>query len=255
MLRQAFVHERVVGAKQIEHAPVLAEHALEKELRLLAKRLAQVVVEVRKQPHVRRDRVQVAEVQPLRREVVHERLRAWVGEHPADLAFEHRRLVQPAFLRVVEELVVRNAAPEKEGEPRRQLEVADPIRGAGWDAGRIRFDAKQEMRADEHGGDRHLDPGVEVVLGACLAIERERSAEVGVGHRPPVGAAQQRTQDLFRRLLLVVNPCRPRHENAPPAGRVARARRAVGADDGHRVDRRLDARMPIGIEARLVRLA
>ena len=76
----------------------------------------------------------------------------------------------------------------------------------GGSAGRIGFDAEQEVRADEHRGHRHLDPGIEVVFGPRLAIERERPGEVGVGDRPAVGPPQQRTQDLFRRSLLVIDP-------------------------------------------------
>ncbi len=46
-----------------------------------------------------------------------------------------------------------------------------------------------------------------------------------------------------------------RHEDSAAAGRFPRAFRVVGTDDGDRVDRRLDPRMPIRIEMRLVRLA
>ena len=48
----------------------------------------------------------------------------------------------------------------------------------GAQSGRIVFDAEQEVRADEHGGNRHLDPGVEVVFGPRLA-DRARAARAG----------------------------------------------------------------------------
>src|SRR4030095_13690172 len=46
VLRQAFIEERVVRPDQIEHAAILAQHAVEEELRFLSKGLSQVVIEV-----------------------------------------------------------------------------------------------------------------------------------------------------------------------------------------------------------------
>ena len=53
VLREPLVEERVVRLQQVEHAAVLAQDALEEQLRLLAERLPQVVVEVGEQPQVR----------------------------------------------------------------------------------------------------------------------------------------------------------------------------------------------------------
>ena len=69
VLGEPLVEERVVRLEQVEHAAVLAQDALEEQLRLLAERLPQVVVEVGEQPQVRRDRFEVAQVQPLPGEV------------------------------------------------------------------------------------------------------------------------------------------------------------------------------------------
>ena len=79
VLREPFVDEGVVGAQQVEHAPILAQNAVEEELGFLAERLPQVVVEGGEEPHVGRDRREIPQVQPLRREVVDERLRPRVG--------------------------------------------------------------------------------------------------------------------------------------------------------------------------------
>ena len=51
----------------------------------------------------------------------------------------------------VEQFVVRNAAPEEERQPRRELEIADAIGGVRRDAGRVLFDAEQELRAHQDG--------------------------------------------------------------------------------------------------------
>ena len=147
-------------------------------------------------------------MQPLRREVVDERPRPRVGHHAPDFSFEHHRLVQPAGDRHVQQLIVGNAAPQEEGQPRRQLEIADAIRRVRRDAGRIRLDAEEEVGAHQHARQGHLDAGVEAALGVALLVERQRAAKVGIGHRPPVRPLRQRRQDLPRGAL-VLAPNRP----------------------------------------------
>ena len=99
-----------------------------KHLRLLAHRLADVVVEVREQQHVRRDLVQVAELQPLAGERRHQRVGALVGDHAPHLRLEDAGRAQLAGNREVQQLVIRNAAPQEERQPARQLEFADAMR-------------------------------------------------------------------------------------------------------------------------------
>ena len=70
--------------------------------------------EIWKEPAIGCDRVEIAQVQPLRREVRHERARTVVSEHPPDLLFEHRRLVEFSRRRDRDQFVVWNAAPEEE---------------------------------------------------------------------------------------------------------------------------------------------
>jgi hypothetical protein len=73
MLGQAFVEERVVGAQEIEDAPILAKNAFDEELGLAAERPPEVLVEVREQTHVGCSGVEIAQVEPLRCEVGHQR--------------------------------------------------------------------------------------------------------------------------------------------------------------------------------------
>ena len=71
------------------------------------------------------------------------------AQHAPHLLLEHRRLLELAAARHVEQLVVRNAAPQKERQPRRQLEVADPIGARRGALDRIAFEAEQEVRIAE----------------------------------------------------------------------------------------------------------
>ena len=98
----------------------------------------------------------------------------------------------------VQQLVVRDAAPEKEGQTRRQLDVVDPERASGRDVGRFALDAEEELRADEQPLECAFDSGVEAALAASFLIERQQILDVRLGRRPPICAAGQREQNLFR---------------------------------------------------------
>ena len=92
VLGQPLVHEGVVGGHQVEHVAIFAHDAAEEELGLAAEGVAQIVVEVGELVGVGRDVLQVADVQPLPGEVLHQRDGLGVGEHAAHLRLEHRRL-------------------------------------------------------------------------------------------------------------------------------------------------------------------
>ena len=147
MFCEPFVQERVVRPQQVERAPILADDAVDEELGLLAQGLPEVVVEIREDAHVGRNRIQIPQVQPLRGEVGDEVLGSRIRQHAAHLALEHRRLVELAPRREIEQLIVRNAAPQEEGEARRQVQIADAIRRAGRDAGGITLDAEGQEPA------------------------------------------------------------------------------------------------------------
>ena len=113
MLGQPFVDIREIRAQQVECAPILAQDAFEKELGFLTKGLPKIVIEVREQAHVRSDRCQIPQVQPLRGEVGHQCPRTRIRQHSPYLSFEHRRLFEFSCNGQVEQLIVRNAAPQK----------------------------------------------------------------------------------------------------------------------------------------------
>ena len=248
VLREPFVHVGVVRVQQIERAAILAQDALEEQLRLLLERLTEVVVEVGEEAHVRRDRFEIPEMQPLRREVGDERARTAVDEHPLHLPLEHGGLVEFARDCRVEQLVVGDAAPEEERQPRRELEIRDAVWRVRREPGRILLHAEQELRTHQDARQRHLDAGVESVgrrFGARLLVQIERTLYVAVGDRPAVGPPHERRQDFSCRALFVVGTGRLRDEEPPPRRRVARSLRAVRPDDRNRINGWLDARMPV----------
>ena len=112
--RQSFVHVRVIGAEQVQDAPVLVDGAGDEQRRLPPERLHQVLVELGIDRRFGLHVVQVAQMQPLRREVAHQGLAARIGQHAPHLAAEHRGVRQRSTLGNVEQLLVGDAAPQKE---------------------------------------------------------------------------------------------------------------------------------------------
>ena len=124
-----------------------------------------------------------------------------IGEHAPHLRVRAppARCSSSAFGRV-QQLVVRDAAPEEERQARRQLDVADPIRRARRRGPRVALDAEQELRARQERAQRHLDARFEAaglalarpsmlpsshVAAACLAVEL-RAAPRGPRRSPAV---------------------------------------------------------------------
>ena len=125
---QPFVEEGVVRRQQIQHAAVLAQDAVEQQLRLAPKRLTQALVEIGEQTRGR-----ASTVGRLRRnshcpaKLVTSACDRASAQHPPHLLLEDAGLPERAVrIGEVEQLVIRDAAPEKERQPRGQLEIADP---------------------------------------------------------------------------------------------------------------------------------
>ncbi len=111
MLGKPFVHEREIGGQQFDHAPVLTQHGIQEQIGFLAECLPQAIVEIGEQQFVRLLRFDVAQIEPLLREVRHHRFRPVVGQHAMNLAIEHRRVFQLALRGPGEKLIIRNTAP------------------------------------------------------------------------------------------------------------------------------------------------
>ena len=157
MFSQPFVHKRVVRSKQIHDAAILVDNALEEQLRLTTEGLAQIVVEVRKNHGDGLLTLQTAQVQPLTSEVIDQRVRPWIDQHPANLRLQHRRVAQLALARQIDQLIVRYAAPEEKREPRSQFDVADTVSLARRQIRRQVFLAEQKFRIRQQPLNRDLN--------------------------------------------------------------------------------------------------
>src|SRR5690606_24982961 len=146
-----------------------------------------------------------------------------VGQHAADLRLEHLPIVKLAARGDVEQLVVGNAAPQEEREPRRELEVAHSVGGPRGHVGRIVLETEEELRAREQTLERDLNTALESALGASPFVEQQQALEI-----------------LFR-VGTAVRPARERRQNldrAAELGGGVRVRRLVGMADEDATARR-----------------
>ena len=155
MTGQPFVDECVVGRQEVDDVAVFADDARRRNSVSL-ECLPEVVVEIRKLVLIRRRALQVAQIQPLTGEVT----------SASDLGLASMRLpadqvagIAIALAGQVQQLIVRNAAPEKEraGASSRSL-MRYTARAPGW-IGHAR--AKDELGARRHAAKNKFDTAFE----------------------------------------------------------------------------------------------
>ena len=142
---------------------------------------------------------------------------------------EYGRLPQLTALGGLEQLVVGNAAPQKKGETRRELDIADRIHATRTRVRRIDFDAVQELRADEETTKRPLDSDFEATLLTPLAVQFEQRLYVGASHLATIRTPRERPQD--RVAAVIFARAGPTDEDAASARTVARRSGSVRAAD------------------------
>ena len=230
--RKALVQVRVVGRQQLRERTVVAHLALDEQLRLPLERRAQVVVELGVGAGVRIDGPQVADVEPLAAEVPGQGRRPRIGQHALHLGLEHPRLPERAAGRDVEQLVVRDRAPQEERQPRGELQVADRVDAVRREIRRIALDAEQELRRDEQARQRFLNPPLEAALVVPGTVEPEQRVHVRIGDRPAIGPPGEGSQDFLRARLFVgraIGPADPRCGAGSPCLRARSNRKALRA--------------------------
>src|SRR4051812_21994895 len=92
MGRQTFVQERVIRVQDIHDAAVFLENAGEEQFHFFSERVFQSGIEIGKDDSVGIALVEVANVQPLKREVCDQGLGFRVREHAPGLLFQYQRI-------------------------------------------------------------------------------------------------------------------------------------------------------------------
>ena len=98
----------------------------------------------------------------------------------------------------------RNAAPEEEGQPGSQVDIADLIRGPGCDILRVAFDTKQKLGRDQHCLQRPPNTFLDPPPVPVAVLERcEQRLDISGCDRPPVCAARERCENVLGARSLV----------------------------------------------------
>ena len=238
MHREAFVEERVVRGQELDDASIAAQHAVDEERELLLHEVARIeqAAGLRELASVGDDLVELRNVEPLEREIFDERLGALIGQHAADLLRQHSGLAQAVVFGELEQLRVRQAAPQEEGQPRRELDVAQRDRAAVLS----RLRAIHEVRAREDCAQCIAHAAFEAALAGTRVIERHQALEIGVCHRATERALGEARNDINRARSRVGSVGGPTDEDLLAACGIADARDRQGPTNLERV-RRLDA--------------
>ena len=203
--RQPLIEEGRLRRQQLHHPPVLPHVVVKQQLRLPPERLAQVVVELGKRVDVRGHRPHVPQMQPLPGKVGCQRPGARIGQHPSHFRLQHRRVAQAARPRCIEQHVVREAAPQKERQPRGELQVRQAVGRPRFGVDGVGDHPIEEVRIDQNPFEPPPDAHLEAVTLRPAGPENaEQCVEVGVGQRAPVRAAADRREYLGGAGLLVL---------------------------------------------------
>ena len=230
---QALVDERVVRREQIDHVAVLADDAVEEQLRLALHRLEQVVVGVGIEIDVRIDARRARAGGATAR-------RSSSPAHSARGSASMRRTWRRSTCRIPQlrlrrqrqQLVVGDAAPEEERQPRRQVDVVQLKRRAGSDAGRRPLEAKHELGMDQDELQREPDAGVEAAARVAVLVGAPDFVERRLRDRPAECPARQRRQNRRgRRRGSSAGRAGRQTKIRAPARHVADAGDVVGAYD------------------------
>ena len=114
VFRQTLIQKCVIGLDQVEDTSIFPDNAFKQHFRFRTHCLTEVVIKIGIPSHVGRHGIQIDQVEPLRREIVDQRLRAIVRQHSSYLRFQQVRFVQFAARCHVQQFVIRNAAPQEE---------------------------------------------------------------------------------------------------------------------------------------------
>ena len=157
MLREAFVHEGVIRAIEIEQAPVLANEIVEEQLGFAAHVSREIVVEVRIVVRVGMDLVHVLEPEPLRRESRAQGVGSRVGEQATRLLLQHARRRKLPLAGNRRELLIRKGSPQEERETRREVRIRHAIGSTGLRSIGLALEPEDEIRAGQDGFEHRAD--------------------------------------------------------------------------------------------------
>src|SRR5262249_43046683 len=130
-----------------------------------------------------------------------------------------------------EQLVVGNAAPQEEGQARRQFDVAKLVYPPARPIRRIEFRPENELGRHQHLLQCQSNARFESAVCGALLVESHELRQIVGGYRPPIGAVRAAGENLFRASLFFARRRWMAYENLVAARRYARPAHIEGARD------------------------
>src|SRR5438132_1885162 len=232
MAREALVDECVVRVQKVHDAAIFAYRAPDEQLRLTLEPLDQAQVVIRITVLIDHNFLDATQVQPLTCKVIHKRIDgARVGQHSPHFFLESLWIAELTALGKVEQSLVRNAAPQEEGQARRDLDVAEAIDRLTLFC--ISMDPQQEIRIDQKTFEGELNARVKTSAVPAAVVEKlDQRLNVLGGQRPAISQPRHSRKNLSRASVFFGSLARIADENRAAAGGVFRssARREGSAD-------------------------
>ena len=193
----------VVGGQQLADAAILTQLGVDEQPRLLPERFAQVLIELRIGIDVGNDAGQFAQREPLAHEVVDQRPRSTVLEHPRDLPLQSGRRARARRARRRSSssssgMLLHRKNESRDARSMSLMRYTDP--GAAF--GGIALDAEGEAWRGEDTPQPALDARFETLFGLARPVETEQRLEILFSHRPTIGATGKSRQNRARAALV-----------------------------------------------------
>ena len=175
--------------------------------------------------------VDVLQPEPLRGEAGGQRLASTVGQQSPGLGGKHRRSRERTATRQRDQRLVGRHSPNKERQAGGKIEIADGECLACLRRDRRFFDAENEVRAREHGFERHTDAALESAVLCAELVEEHQRAQVGGRQGAAIRGIAERRDDCLGAGSRFGRSGRTAGENALAAGGLGHSGRTVWAGD------------------------
>ncbi len=195
---EQLVEIRVARVEELRNRTVVAENRVEEQLRLGPHGVAQFRSPLRETIGIGTNRIEIADFEPLPREVLRERRGPFVGEHARDLRVEHGRRAELALLGQGDELLVRHGAPQEVAQPRRQLDIRHAVRTFRVVRIQVALDPEEEVGRHQHGLHGQLDALLDAEsVGLRHGDEAPQVGDLRRRHGTTVGTPCQIAEDAI----------------------------------------------------------
>ena len=139
----------------------------------------------------------------------------------------------------LDQLIIRDAAPQEKGQSRREFQIGNPVGLAGSNVCGFALGPHQKLRAGENAPKGQLDAILKCPFTTAFQIESLDPFHIRRRDRPPERPAHQRRKNLFRTGRFLFRAGRPAGIDLADAARIFRPRGRERSLDLQLADRRM----------------